>query len=68
VYHYDLGALLEKYKGIFNQTNLARATGIHESIIRQYLSSVRNPSNKQLLRIQNNLHTFAAGLLDVNVL
>jgi predicted RNase H-like HicB family nuclease len=67
IYHYDLGALITKYKGVFNQTNLARATGIHESVIRQYLSGVREPSKKQLQRIQNNLRTFAAGLLEVNL-
>jgi transcriptional regulator with XRE-family HTH domain len=68
IYHYDLGAFINKYKGIFNQTNLARATGIHESIIRQYLSGVRNPSKKQLLRIQNNLRKFAAELSETNIL
>jgi hypothetical protein len=50
IYHYDIGAFLyNKYKGIFYQTNIARAIGIHESLIRKYLSAVRNSSKKTIV-------------------
>ncbi|MDR1897215.1 MAG: hypothetical protein LBR10_10540 [Prevotellaceae bacterium] len=68
IYHYDLGALLDLYQGVFNRTNLARVTGLHESIIKQYIAGTKTPSKKQLLRIQNNLHSFAAGLSEIHIL
>jgi hypothetical protein len=68
IYHYDIGALLDLYQGIFNQSNFARVAGISDSLMRQYLCGIKKPAKKQLSRIQNNLRTFAADLLNVRIL
>lgn len=67
IYHYDLETLLEKYSDVFNQSNIARISGINESLMRQYLSGVKKPGKKQLQRIQDGLHQFAESLSEVCV-
>jgi hypothetical protein len=68
IYHYDIGSLLEKYDGIFNQSTFARAVGINDTLMRQYLSGLKKPGKKQILKINSNLRTFAANLEKVIVL
>jgi predicted RNase H-like HicB family nuclease len=67
IYHYDIGSLLNLYDGIFTQTSLARITGINASLMRHYLCGVRNPSKKQLARVEENLRTFATGLSHISI-
>jgi hypothetical protein len=66
-YHYSIPALLNLYDGILNRSSLARIAGINASLMRQYLGGYRNPSKKQLLKIQKNIHTFASGLSAVRI-
>jgi predicted RNase H-like HicB family nuclease len=67
VYHYSISALLNLYDGALNQSSFARITGINASLMRQYLCGNRNPSRKQLIKIEKKLHTFASSLTDVNI-
>jgi hypothetical protein len=68
VYHYDIGSLLEKYDGIFNQSSFARAVGINDTLMKQYLLGLKKPGKKQILKINSNLRTFAENLEKVIVL
>ena len=67
-WHYDLGSFLEKYNGIFNQTNLAKVVGINDSLMRQYLSGVKKPGKKQIARINEKLHDFIENLSKIHIL
>jgi hypothetical protein len=62
IYHYDICSLLEKYDGIFNQSSFARAVGINDTLMRQYMLGIKKPGKKQILKINSNLHTFAENL------
>jgi hypothetical protein len=66
-YHYDIRSFLDLYQEIFNQNNFARVAGINNSLMRQYVSGIKDPSKKQISRIQNNLRTFAANLAEFHV-
>ncbi|MDR1553804.1 MAG: hypothetical protein LBS69_10135 [Prevotellaceae bacterium] len=66
-YHYDIDSLLDKYQGILNQANISRITGINESLLRQYVLGIKKPGKKQIIRIQEKLHTFAGELSNVNI-
>jgi hypothetical protein len=68
IYHYDIGSLLEKYDGIFNQSSFARAVGINDTLMRQYLLGLKKPGKKQILKINANLQTFAKNLEKITVL
>lgn len=62
IWHYDIPALIDCYSGILNQSNLARIAKINPSIMRQYIAGVRNPSQKKMEHIQQNIQTFAQNL------
>jgi predicted RNase H-like HicB family nuclease len=66
-WRYGIGALLNLYSGILTQSNLARITGINASLMRQYLGGYRNPSKKQLEKVEKNLRTFAADLSNIKI-
>jgi uncharacterized protein YfiM (DUF2279 family) len=67
VFNYSLAALLNLYDGILNQSNLARITGVNMSLMRHYLCGIRNPSKKQLAKIEKNLRTFASDLSNIMI-
>jgi predicted RNase H-like HicB family nuclease len=67
IYHYDLGALLNLYSGVLNQSNLARITGVNISLMRHYLCGLRNPSKKRLALIEKKLRTFASDLYNIRL-
>jgi hypothetical protein len=67
IYHYDIGALLNLYDGILNQSNFARIAGVNTSLMRHYVCGVRNPSKKKLKLIEKNLRTFASDLSNIRI-
>ena len=45
---------------------VAKEAGMNPTLLRQYLSGIKNPSAEQALKVQNALHRVAQRLLDVH--
>lgn len=45
---------------------VAKEAGMNPTLLRQYLSGIKHPSNEQVLKIQNALHRVAQRLLEVH--
>lgn len=62
----DISSLLDAYKGIINQSVLARLSGINESLMRQYVSGIRTPSAKTMHRVEDGLKKYAEELQKIS--
>ena len=62
----DIPTLLEGYNGLINQTNLARISGINESLMRQYVAGIKKPSRKVTNRIESGLKKYAEELRNIS--
>lgn len=61
-YSYDLTAFFE----VFNELNIsavAKTAGINSSLMRQYASGAKHPSDKQVQKIQTAVHQIAQNLM-----
>ncbi len=67
VWKFDVESLLEYYKGIFNQTGIARLTGINEKQLNHYASGLKKPRQTQIKKIEAALHRLGSELLAVEL-
>ena len=67
IFQMDLPSLFEWLSGRISQTGLARIVGINNTLIHQYVTGVKKPGPKQRVRIEQNLHNFAADLQRINL-
>ena len=67
VWKFDVESLLEYYKGIFNQTGIARLTGINEKQLNHYASGLKKPRQAQIKKIEAALHRLGSELLAVEL-
>ncbi|MHA4740905.1 type II toxin-antitoxin system HicB family antitoxin [Dyadobacter sp. MSC1_007] len=67
VWKFDVESLLEYYKGIFNQTGIARLTGINEKQLNHYASGLKKPRPAQVKKIENALHKLGSDLLAIEL-
>ena len=64
-FKYDIWAFFEKYP--ISITPLAKRMGINPSLMRQYVSGNRKPSQKRLEEIENAVHEFGKELSTVSL-
>ena len=62
---YDVTSFLNYYAGILTKSGLEKITGINQKQLWHYASGRRRPTRQTTLRIQNNLHSFAQTLNQV---
>jgi len=63
----DIQTLIEGYKGLINQSSLARVSGINESLMRQYVAGIKRPSHKVTVRIETGLKKYAEELRNISL-
>ena len=61
----DIPSFVESFNGIINQSNLARISGINESLMRQYVSGIKRATPRTLSRVQTGLHRYSETLRKV---
>lgn len=67
IYKFNVGALLEYYRGIFSFSALQTITGINQKQLCHYASGISKPRPKQAAKIAEGLHRLAKDLLTVTV-
>ena len=67
IWKLDVESLLEYYKGIFNQTGIAKLTGINEKQLNHYASGLKKPRTAQVKKIEAALHRLGSELLSVEL-
>lgn len=67
IYKFDVGALLDYYRGIFSFSALQTITGINQKQLCHYASGVSKPRPQQAKKIADGLHRLAKDLLTVTV-
>ena len=65
-YAYDLTVFFEEFS-FLNQSKIAELSGINASLLRQYASGVKNPSEVQAKKIQTAIRELAVRLKNVQI-
>ncbi|MGG9963871.1 hypothetical protein [Ferruginibacter sp. SUN106] len=65
-YAYDLTVFFEEFN-FLNQSKIAELSGINASLLRQYASGVKNPSETQAKKIQTTIRGLALRLKNVQI-
>ena len=65
VYHYDMKSFFE-YFDFLNISKVAQRAGINPSLMRKYVSGITNAGEKQYLKLQQAVRSFAAELAAAN--
>ena len=60
----EIGEVFSRYPQI-NVSAFAQQIGINKSLLAKYIYGIKSPSEKRKKEIQNGLHEFAEGLLQV---
>jgi predicted RNase H-like HicB family nuclease len=55
----DMQDLFDHFEGVLTKAGLAKITGLNQSLISQYASGLKNPSEKQAKKIEAALHNLA---------
>ncbi len=63
----DVKTLFEWFSGVMTKSGLARITNMNQSLVSQYANGLKDPSDKQLKKIENALHNFGHELLSINL-
>jgi hypothetical protein len=63
----DLQDLFDHFEGVLTKAGLAKITGLNQSLISQYASGLKNPSEKQAKKIEAALHGLADQLRAVRL-
>jgi predicted RNase H-like HicB family nuclease len=66
-YKMDLASLFEWFSGILTKSGVSRITGMNQSLISQYVSGNKTPSNKQTKKIERALHNLGQELLEIEL-
>ncbi len=65
-FSYDLQAFFVEFDDL-KSTGIARRAGINESLLRQYASGSKYPSEEQVKKIEDAIHTLAKRLQQVSI-
>lgn len=65
-YAYDLTVFFEEFN-FLNQSKIAELSGINASLLRQYASGVKNPSEVQVKKIETAIRDLATRLKKVQI-
>jgi predicted RNase H-like HicB family nuclease len=63
----DLASLFEWFSGILTKSAVSRITGLNQSLISQYVTGIKKPSNKQTKKIEQALHHLGKELMEVKL-
>jgi len=63
----DIASLFEWFSGILTKSGVSRLTGMNQSLISQYVSGSKSPSDKQTKRIERALHNLGQELLEIEL-
>ncbi|MEO5910044.1 MAG: helix-turn-helix transcriptional regulator [Pelobium sp.] len=63
---FDISALFKKFDYL-NISKVADRAGINPSLLRQYVSQVKNPSEVQAKKLENTLHILADELKGIHI-
>jgi predicted RNase H-like HicB family nuclease len=66
-YKMDLASLFEWFSGILTKSGVSRITGMNQSLISQYVSGNKTPSNKQTKKIEIALDNLGQELLEIEL-
>ncbi len=66
-YKMDLASLFEWFSGILTKSGVSRITGMNQSLISQYVSGIKSPSDKQTKKIERALHNLGQELLEIEL-
>ena len=66
-YKMDVASLFEWFSGILTKSGVSRITGMNPSLISQYVSGIKTPSNKQTKKIERALHNLGHELLEIEL-
>ena len=66
-YKMDVASLFEWFSGILTKSGVSRITGMNQSLISQYVSGIKKPSNKQTKKIERALHHLGQELLEIEL-
>jgi predicted RNase H-like HicB family nuclease len=67
VYKMDMASLFEWFSGILTKSGVSRITGMNQSLISQYVSGIKTPSNRQTKKIERALHNLGQELLEIEL-
>jgi predicted RNase H-like HicB family nuclease len=63
----DIASLFEWFSGVLTKSGISRLTGLNHSLIRQYASGLKKPSEKQSKKIEQALHGLGQELLEIKL-
>ncbi|MDF1576775.1 MAG: type II toxin-antitoxin system HicB family antitoxin [Bacteroidales bacterium] len=63
----DIASLFEWFSGILTKSGVSRVTGMNQSLISQYASGIKTPSNRQSKKIERALHHLGQELLEIEL-
>ena len=63
----DVASLFEWFSGVLTKSGISRLTGMNRSLISQYASGIKTPSQKQSKKIENGLHDLGRELLEITL-
>ncbi len=63
----DIESLFEWFSGVLTKSGISRLTGMNQSLVSQYASGIKTPSNKQSKKIERALHDFGKELLEIKL-
>lgn len=66
-YHYDIASFFAFYR-ILNAKSLAERIGMHQSLLAQYISGTKIPSQKQIARIIEGVHQIGRELSESDII
>jgi predicted RNase H-like HicB family nuclease len=64
----DVQTFFEWNRDVMGQTALAQISGLNKNLISQYANGIKNPSQKQLKRIEIALHDLGKDLLSISLI
>jgi len=67
IFKMDVESLFEWFSGILTKSAISRLTGMNQSLVSQYASGIKSPSNKQTKKIERALHSLGRELLEIEL-
>jgi predicted RNase H-like HicB family nuclease len=64
-YKFDVASFLEHYSKVLSLAGLERLTGVNQGQLSHYVTGLRKPSRKTIVKIEKSLHDFAAEISQV---
>jgi predicted RNase H-like HicB family nuclease len=66
-YKTDVASLFEWFSGVLTKSGVSKMTGMNQSLISQYASGIKTPSEKQTKKIESAIHNLGHELLEIQL-